>query len=356
MHRFPSLPALLARLAASALAAAPGCVVQHSSCDGYVSNNKDIAVTPDVACAIAAQSGITRSTTYSQGLYGKACNDACGPGFGMCDLPADYVKAYQASLPADDAGAGDAAAGDAGDAGSAGGSTCPAVSGTVKVHCASFPCEGRRTDGVEEPRALDRPGLGAYFAACTYLEAASVHAFARLRTELDAHGAPKSLLDLAWRAERDEIRHTMLVGELARRFGGELEAPGAPTGGVRDLFDIALENAVEGCVRETFGAALACFRAQRAQDASVRAVMQSIARDECEHADLAFRIAAWAEPLLTEDERAAIRTAMRAATEELITNVDDLLDDRERALCGLPTPDERARLAQSIDREVLRAA
>lgn len=354
LRRFPSMPVLLAQLAAM-VAAGSGCALRQGSCDGYAASQKDIAVTPDVACAIASQGGVTRTTGFNAGLYGNACSEACGAGFGMCDLTVEYVKAYQAALPAGDAGSSEA--GDAEDA-SAGpdsaASSCPVITGTVKVHCSSYPCEGRRTDGIDEPMASNEPGIGAYFATCSYLEAVSVHAFARLRVELAAHGAPGALLALVRRAELDEVRHAELTGRLARRFGVEPEEPIAPPDGVRSLHAIALENAVEGCVRETYGAASACFRAIRAQDPLVRVAMESIARDECEHAELAFHVAAWIAPLLRDDERDAIHVAMREAMDDLVEQREHSLDDVQRLATGLPTAEERRCLADLVDREVVR--
>ena len=369
MRHLPALPVLLVQLAAT-VAGGVACS-GYSTCPGPPSDQKDIAVAPDVACAIAAQGGVTKTSSYNQFLYGQSCAAACGPGFGTCDLPADYVSAYQAALPSPvpgDPGVGDGGAdasapdadatidaASAGDASAidAGVPTCPAVSGIVKVHCATFPCEGRRTEGIDEPRASGEAGLGAYFAACSYLEAGSVHAFARLHRELAAHGAPRDILARIERAEADEARHAALTSELARRFGVEPEVPVAPAPGVRSLFAIALENAVEGCVRETYGATMACFRARRAQDASVRGVMASIAPDECEHADLSFRIARWVTPRLRERERAAIRVAMRQAMDELTTASDDALDATQRAVCGMPAREERRALALLVDREVV---
>jgi hypothetical protein len=347
MQHIHGLPSLLVAIAAT-VAAGSGCSQSWSSCPtgGPPPPQKDISVTPDVACAIAAENGVTPRTPRSSYLSGKACDDACGPGFGACDLPDDYVQTYVAATSSADAGVGDA--------GST--ATCPSVTGTVKVHCGTFPCEGRRTDGIDEPRAVNEAGLGAYFASASYLEAVSVHAFARLRFELAAHGAPDELLALVTRAEADEVRHASMTRDLAHRFGAEPEIPTPVSSEARDLFTIALENAVEGCVRETYGAAVACFRAMRAEEASVRAAMESIARDECEHADLAHRIGAWALPRLSHEEREAIHTAMRAAMNELLDRVDDHLASEERGLCGAPSPEERRQLAALVAREVVAAA
>jgi hypothetical protein len=69
---------------------------------------------------------------------------------------------------------------------------------------------------------------------------------------------------------------------------------------------MAHENAVEGCVRETFGAFVAAYQAQSASDPRAKAVLARIAEDELKHAALSHAIAAWAEPQLSESERALI--------------------------------------------------
>ena len=151
-----------------------------------------------------------------------------------------------------------------------------------------------------------------------YLEAVSVHAFERLERELELHGAPPSLLRDARRARRDEVRHTAMTTRLARRHGASPRLPDAPAPArARTLFEVALENAVEGCIRETYGAVQGLVEAQTSRDATMRRAMQSIATDECRHAELAWAVHAWAMPRLTGDERRAVERAMKDAVAEI---------------------------------------
>jgi hypothetical protein len=152
-----------------------------------------------------------------------------------------------------------------------------------------------------------------------YLEAVSVHAFARLERELVAHGAPAHLVRGARRARRDEVRHTRVEVRLARARGAGVDhcpdAPGSQE--PRSLFDVALENAVEGCVRETYGAVAGLVEARMSRDPSVRGAMRSIAPDECRHAELAWAVHRWAMQRLGDEERRRIENAMRSAVAEL---------------------------------------
>jgi hypothetical protein len=119
---------------------------------------------------------------------------------------------------------------------------------------------------------------------------------------------------------------------------------------------VALENAVEGCVRETYGAALACACAARAADARVRDVMRSIARDECKHAELSWKLAAWATPQLAVHERKAVRATMRAAGRALLTGGDDAMGEAASHACGMPTRDERRCIAALLEQGLVRMA
>src|SRR5207244_7659366 len=122
------------------------------------------------------------------------------------------------------------------------------------------------------------------FAEMARLEAASVVAFRTLARELAFHRAPKRLVRAAERAARDEIRHARAMTALARRHGVNVVIDDIPSPPIRDLESIARENAVEGCVHETWGALLAHHQAMTGADPLVRTVMARIARGEKQHA------------------------------------------------------------------------
>jgi hypothetical protein len=150
-----------------------------------------------------------------------------------------------------------------------------------------------------------------------WLEAASVPAFLRLADELKAHGAPEVLVRAARRSAGDEIRHTRAAGALARRHGAPVPEVELRPFSSRSLEAMLLENAREGCVRETFGAVVAGWQARHAQDAQVRAELGRIAEEELRHAELAWAVDAWAEEQLTPEERQRVRDARLEAFHEL---------------------------------------
>jgi hypothetical protein len=188
---------------------------------------------------------------------------------------------------------------------------------------------GRRPAGLVDHPA--RPGVRAALEELAYLEAASVVAFERLAVELAALGAPVALCTRARRAARDEARHASIVGALA---GGipKVEIAAVPP---RGAFDLALDNAVAGCVHEAFAAVVCAYQALAATDRAVASAMAELAGDEARHGELAWAIARWLEPRLTPGERARIDAARRAALDELCARPAVLDEATARAL-GVP--------------------
>jgi hypothetical protein len=201
-----------------------------------------------------------------------------------------------------------------------------------------------------------RDGLGALFARIARLEAASVPAFRRLEEDLRGHGAPASLLASCRRAARDEVRHAKLMGALARRFGAEPEPAVVEPVAQRALETIAIENAVEGCVREAYGALVATYQSMTAKDPTIARVMSMIARDETRHAELSYAIDSWARTVLDAEVVArvdAARTkAMSDLAEEIATESSCSID---LARAGLPTPGAALAMLDALRTEVVEA-
>jgi hypothetical protein len=221
---------------------------------------------------------------------------------------------------------------------------------TVSVTCQPGCAVGRRPAGLAESPACDRRAAGDYFAEIAHLEAASVTAFRILRDELRAHGAPKKLVRAAARAARDEIRHARSTSALARRFGGTPREPSVEKGPLRSVEAMAIENAVEGCVRETYGALLATRQAELARDPQVRAAMMRIARDETQHAALSWRVARFLDAKLGPQARRNVEHAKRAAARELLTSLASEPALGFAELAGLPSPGEATQLATEMNR------
>jgi hypothetical protein len=176
---------------------------------------------------------------------------------------------------------------------------------------------GRRPEGLDPATS---PGM---FAEMARLEAASVEAFRRLRAELASHGAPRRLLRACSRAMRDEVRHARIMGALALRRGERVELPSIAPARARSLEAMAVENVVEGCVRETWGALVATRDARTHSNPAVRAAMKRIAPDETRHAALAWSISSWLEPRLTRSASERVRQARLEEARRIATSTHD---------------------------------
>jgi hypothetical protein len=212
------------------------------------------------------------------------------------------------------------------------------------------PVDGRRPEGLASQR-FEGPNEAAVFLAQTaYLEAAAVDAFERLTRELEAHGAPKRLRAASRRAARDEMRHATVTKRLAEQAGGTVPPCHVAPGSVRSLEEMAIENAIEGCVRETYGAAFAAIQAAQARDAGVRKAMKRIAREETAHAQLSWSVARWLDTRLDAGARGRVRQAQARAVEALVREAACEPDASLTERLGVPTVHQaRAALSELRD-------
>jgi len=171
------------------------------------------------------------------------------------------------------------------------------------------------TDGLTKE---ERSRLATLWTDMGMFEHASIASFGRFALELMAVGAPCDLVERAHLAALDEARHTRLCLTLASAYAGREIAPSAfPFRGSvavdGDLAAVAARVALEGCIGETVAAIEAAERAAHAEDPAVRAALESIAKDEAEHAELAWRVVAWAMRL----GGAPVQRAVAAVFDEL---------------------------------------
>jgi hypothetical protein len=113
-------------------------------------------------------------------------------------------------------------------------------------------------------------------------------------------GRAASLVERALAALRDEVRHTARCSEIASSLAGWRVQPALlPPPPARDvdrraaLVRMALEAWHDGCLGEGAAAARARRSFQGASDAAARAALGEIARDEAQHAELAWRVLAF---------------------------------------------------------------
>ena len=214
---------------------------------------------------------------------------------------------------------------------------------------------GRRSASLLASKA-SRPSsaVGEYFAEAARLEAAAVQAFRTMVGELEAHAAPARLLRAAGRSIAEERRHARVMRGFATRFGVvPHRARFGRTPPVRTLESIAIENAAEGCVRETYGAAVALWQGKHAQDHAVARAMARIAQDETRHAQLSWDLAAWAEHRLSPSGRARVEQARARALAELNVEIDRPVATTLVAIAGMPPRASARELLRRVECQVI---
>ena len=224
--------------------------------------------------------------------------------------------------------------------------------GPFIMDCVTCPGAAGRRPRRLAPASFARgsSAVGDYFARVAHLEAASVHAFNQIEVMLCERGAPAGLCRAARRAARDEVRHARTISRLARRFGGVPAAARVrPRRARESLVSVAVENFVEGCVRETYGALVATWQAANSSDPAVAAAMTRIAKDETRHAALSWSIAAWAERQLSPAARRRVAAHGATAVSDLRNATATPRADVSR-IAGLPDQAIQLTLLRELDR------
>lgn len=360
-----SIERMLAGIAVAAVASFAGCGGGVETTSGGTSGASGGASSGGTSGGASSPSlGSPPSGTSSTSGRPETCANGKDPLCG-CTLPgpSTTVAAYQGPIVENDGGA---------DAGAAPPWTCeeecklhhPNGNGTLescsyspagasppqKVTCNYYVrCVGRRFAELAEP-AVESTDAAELLAATAALEAASIDAFLRLARELAHHRAPPALVARARDAAGDERRHTRSMNALASRYGAPIPAPRARTRfrSVPRLAYVLLENAVEGCVRETFGALMAHVQALRATDPVVRRTMTEIAEDESRHAALAWAIDAWGRDRVSASEARRIDGAREDAVAKLAAEIASGEGATPDARLGLPSASETRSLAAAL--------
>ena len=166
----------------------------------------------------------------------------------------------------------------------------------------------------------------------------------------------------------------MRAGALARSFRSALfvgvSAPPFLEAGLRDPFSVlaqvaehadgtsprvctavgvAIENAVEGCVGETWAALLAAWQAESSEDPELRSTMRAVAEEEARNAQHAWCVAAWLDGMLDERDRGKVHAARDQAVLELEREIAEGGAYAEGdALLGLPSAAQARALLREL--------
>lgn len=212
---------------------------------------------------------------------------------------------------------------------------------------------------LPDPSGLDAPTCAALEALWLHdaqKEHASVPAFSRVAWMLAAAGAPADLMEATHRAAIEEIEHTRLCFALARGYGGRSHTvepmPALLVGdldvGKNVLCTLAVESLKDGCLLEDFNADIAAACARDCTQPVTRRVLDLIAAEERDHAELSWRLVAWALARGGAPVRDAVTRALAglaavprptAATPDNQRRVDRADPVMMRAHGRLPDPD-----------------
>jgi hypothetical protein len=344
---------LLSSLASSAIAA---CNEDDECPHSVTLGSKNVPLTSAQACQSVGLSPTSMLPSYGV----QDCKALCGyPGINECSLPAQYLSDFEmlngpvGTLPPD--------------AGASGNRACPtSANAMVTLYCQQVewrgrehqgcPVAGRRPQGLVAAQRRGREEVAAYLARAAHLEAASVLAFEALARDLARLAAPAQLVAACRKAARQEVAHARTVGRLARARGAKPEPVRVRRRAQHSLLELALHNAVEGVVRESYGALQAIVGARAAAAADVRQALARIAADEAEHAALSLRIASWLDAQLSPEERLLVAQAQRTAIAELRGELDQEPAPGLRSELGIPGRGLSLRLVEALAAHVWSAS
>jgi hypothetical protein len=193
-----------------------------------------------------------------------------------------------------------------------------------RERCAPAIARGEWASGAVIPEVSGLPrdlleAAAAHWTRVGQMEHASIAAFARFTLHLLALGAPPDLLEASQQALGDETMHARLAFALASAYGGVRVGPGPlAIDGALDGFNVRTFVATlirEGCIGETVAAMEAREALVDIRDPALRAVLETIARDEVRHAALAWRTLRWVI-VSGRASRASVRDEMTRAMQE----------------------------------------
>lgn len=287
----------------------------------------------------------------------SAFDDGCGPSWSVaCRSPADTCRV---DTECDE------------------GDTCAILPGLGPFSCRQQDCDiGRPLRVAGEVRVAgrglgdrwsrsqtplgDHPGLAEHWLGIALLEHASVASFAQFVLELLALGAPPPLVAAAQRAMQDEIAHARLAFGLAVAFGAPHATPGRLdlTGLTLRTGPAAFLDALvsEACVGETFGAAEAAVAAAACPTPAVREVLQRVARDEAQHAALAWRTLAWMLREVVPDQRPRVGQRLEQAVAAAVAAPSRCAQPHGGVLSGATLESLRREVAERVIAPAWRAA
>ena len=226
--------------------------------------------------------------------------------------------------------------------------------GTYGLQCGYYnECvvEGRGSACVEkETSAQGSNIIGAWFARAAHAEHASVFAFAQLHRELSNLGASHELLSKIADAIREEASHTKMMKDFAKANKGNLKEIQEHPIGSRSIWEIAVENLLEGCINESYAALQALYQSRHAQTDQLKGLFLTIAQDECKHAEIAREVHIFLCTLLTAEEQIKLQVLAKKQWKQLQETLLVQPQLKDLKVIGLPSPSTAFKMAQALEK------
>jgi hypothetical protein len=198
---------------------------------------------------------------------------------------------------------------------------------------------------AEASDVFDHEGAAAWLDDAR-AEHSSAAAFQRLALELMALGAPLELVKDCQAAAADELHHTELCLNEARKLAGQEKLPaiGGLSAATQSfgwrpriwrLNELALDAIFDGALGEGVAAELAAQAAEKLEEGERKESLRSIAADEKRHAELNLRIAEFCLESGGEPLRRSLRYALSALKRSHLESRALNLSEVELVDCGL---------------------
>lgn len=176
---------------------------------------------------------------------------------------------------------------------------------------------GRLPPAYQEPQIMGE-GIGVYFAKSAHEQAAAVFSYIALATQLRSFGAPTNLIEQCQSAAKDNILHAKIMQELSEMEG--VFVPSfhyVPTS--QSILEVAMQNAVDGCIYETWAALLANWQSTHLpSDPELQTVYEQIGKNKAMHGQLAWDLHFWFLSKLRTREKKQLSRAQSKAIAQLL--------------------------------------
>jgi hypothetical protein len=156
---------------------------------------------------------------------------------------------------------------------------------------------------------------GGYFGRLAQEEATAVFAFGELLEHLQHWDASESLQDWCRKIIGEEQTHTLMMSGLAHRNGQTSAVIQFPSVNQVSMKEMAIHNALTGCIGETWFAVLLRYQSEHAP--KYKGVFKRISKDETSHAEFSWSLHEWFMSQLTADEQVEVHRAMRSMLSRL---------------------------------------